>query len=148
MTAQTSRWFEYGEPTGSGRVEARIRTTYQTGPNEQTRDDDIEFGTVSFDALGLLDTDAEISSHQHDDGSVLLSALSDDAERRLLDTFEADDTLVQLIRHGCTPPEAVDYLLVEERGWSQTAWADVRGVGQGSVSENVSKARDKLETHA
>jgi len=86
--ANPTRWFEYGEPTGNDRVEATIRTTYQTGPNERSREDDVRRGTVSYDALDLLDNDEEIAEHIHDDGSVLLSALSADAEERLLTTFQ------------------------------------------------------------
>lgn len=89
MTTETTRWFEYGEPTGDGRVAATVRTTYQTGPNEKPCDDDVERGTVAFDALDLIETDEEIQQHTHDDGSVLLSGLSAETEERLLETFDS-----------------------------------------------------------
>lgn len=87
MVNQT-RWFEYGEPTGNDRVEVIIRTVYQTGPGEVPREDDVQHGTISIDALNRLDTDEEIREHVHSDGSVLLSALSVDAEERLLETLQ------------------------------------------------------------
>lgn len=88
MTGTQSRWFEYGEPTDGDRVEATVRTTYATGPNE-TREDDVERGTVAMSALDLLDESDEIREHTHDDGSVLLSALDGETERELLATFES-----------------------------------------------------------
>jgi len=88
MTAQSTRWFEYDEPTGNGRVKAVIRTTYQTGPNERSRDDDVQHGTVGYDALEVIDENEEVQHHTHDDGAVMLSGLSVDAEEELLETFE------------------------------------------------------------
>lgn len=85
---QRTRWFEYGEPTGEGRVEAEIRTTYHTGPNEW-RDDDVQRGTVALEALEALEDNEEVQEHTHDDGSVMLSALSEDAEAELLETFQS-----------------------------------------------------------
>jgi hypothetical protein len=146
--ANKTRWFKYGQPVSDQRVEAWIRTTYQTGPNEAAREDDIEHGFMTFDGLDLLETDDEIQEHIHDDGSLLLSGLSADAEDRLMAQFEHESDLMRLIRGGCSPSEAVDYLIVEERGWTQSAWAEVRGIGQQSVSENVAKARDKLNDRA
>ena len=54
------------------------------------------------------------------------------------------DQLERLIREGCTAAEAVDYLAVEARGWTQTAWAEERGVSQQTVSGNVAGARRQL----
>ena len=144
MTAPT-RWFEYGEPIGNQYVEAWVRTIYQTGPNEPSREDEIERGVISFEALELLENDEEIRQHLHDDGSLMLSGLSANAEERFMTHFESESDLTRLIRTGCSPSEAVDYLMVEERGWTQSAWADVRGIGQGSVSENVAKAKEELD---
>lgn len=144
MTRQITRWFEYGEPVGN-RVEARLITEFETGPNEPARPAEIERGTVAFDAFTVMDEHDEIIRHTHDDFTVMLSGLSDEAEEALLETFEPASELELLIREGCTPPEAADYLMVESRDWSQTAWANVRGVVQASVSENVSKAREKLD---
>lgn len=87
MSPTPSRWFSYGEPTGNGRVEAEIRTTYESGPNEQ-RDDDVREGTVAFEALEVLEESEAVQEHRHDDGSVLLSALPHDVEDELLETFE------------------------------------------------------------
>jgi len=144
MTVQTTRWFEYGEPVGDRRAEAYIRRTYQTGPNEETRPDDIERGLITFEGLDLLEHDAELREHIHDDGSLLLSGLSVEAEERLLAHFKTESELTQLIRAGCSPAEAIDYQKVEQEGWTQSAWADVRDIGQQSVSENIAKARATL----
>lgn len=144
MTVQTTRWFEYGEPVGDRRVEAWVRTTYQTGPNEPTREDEIERGLIDFEGLDLLEQDNEVQQHIHDDGSLLLSGLSVETEDRLLDHFEPESELTQLIRAGCSPAEALDYQMVEQEGWTQSAWGKVRDIGQQSVSENIAKARETL----
>lgn len=51
-----------------------------------------------------------------------------------------------LAEAGCSPAEAVDYKMTEILGESQTGWGRTRGKDQSSVSENVSKARKKLES--
>lgn len=90
MSAQTERWFVYGEPAGENSVEAEIITAYHTGPNEQ-REDDVRRGTVGYDALEMMEKNEEIQHHTHDDGSVLLSGLSLETEDELLATFEEND---------------------------------------------------------
>lgn len=57
---------------------------------------------------------------------------------------DTDGPIVGLIESGCSPAEAIDYHAVEQRGLTQTEWADHRGVDQSTVSENVAKAREKL----
>lgn len=57
--------------------------------------------------------------------------------------------LLELIQNGgLTPAEAIDYVVCEMDDWPQTAWADSRGVDQSTVSENVGKARAKLDDDA
>lgn len=41
--------------------------------------------------------------------------------------------------------EAIDYYMTEEQGLSQSEWAERRAVSQQAVSENVAKARERLE---
>jgi hypothetical protein len=89
MTAQPTRWFAYDEPTAADRVEAAIRTTYDTGPNE-SREDDVRCGTVAIEALDMIDSSDAIQYHTHDDGSVLLSGLSPNVEERFLASFEEE----------------------------------------------------------
>ena len=55
------------------------------------------------------------------------------------------DRLESLIRKGLSPAEALDYWAVEERGHTQSGWAEMREIGQGSVSENIAKAKAKLD---
>jgi len=50
-----------------------------------------------------------------------------------------------LIEAGASPPEAIDYHMVEIVGMTQTAWADERGVDQSTISGNVSQARGVLQ---
>ena len=88
---QNTRWFAYGEPTENGRVEAEVRTTYQTGPNEPSREDDVKTGTVGFEALDMMEEDDEIKHHTHEDDSVLLSGLSPETEEEFLETFEEEE---------------------------------------------------------
>lgn len=152
MTHQPTRWFEYGEPVGAGdRVEAAVRTTYETGPNEaDVRTPDVERGTVAIDALDLLEDEA-IAEHAHTDGRVQLSALPAGAEERLLGTFErsAWDRLEELVRdHDISNAAAVDHVATEARGLSQSEWARRRGVGQQAVSDAVARAREHLESRA
>lgn len=83
MTAQSTHWLEYGEPTGDERVEATHRIAYATGPNE-SREDDVTEGTIGYETLDLI----EGHEHQHEDGSLLLSALADDERDRIMNDFE------------------------------------------------------------
>lgn len=55
-----------------------------------------------------------------------------------------DSAVEGLMREGVERPHAIDYHIVECEGLTQTEWADMRGVDQSSVSENVSKARENL----
>jgi len=50
-----------------------------------------------------------------------------------------------LIQAGASPPEAIDYVMTEINGLSQTEWADERGKAQPSVSKNVSKGEQHLK---
>lgn len=143
MTLQTTRWFQYGEPLGDC-VEAKVITAYHTGPHE-TREDEVRHGTVAIEALELLDTDEEIKQHTHDDRLVNLSALSPEGEGRLMQYFSPDNDITRLIRQGCTPPEAIDYHMVEQKNWSQNGWKAVRGVTQSTISQNIAKAKEKVE---
>lgn len=142
------RWLEYGEPIGD-RVEIAIRTTYETGPSEEPREDDVERGTLAIDALDLIHDDPAINDHLHSDGSVMLSGLTDSEEGRLLESFERDswDKLEGLVRdRGLSNAAAVDYVATEERGLSQSEWARRREVAQQVVNGNVQTAREELHT--
>jgi len=55
-----------------------------------------------------------------------------------------DQALEDLFKQGLDRMEAIDYRVVEEEGVSQTEWAERTERSQPSVSENVSKAKDKL----
>lgn len=59
-------------------------------------------------------------------------------------TTQEADPLTDLIEKGCSPAEALDYHMTKERGLSPTEWADQRGITPQTVSENVSKAKQKL----
>jgi hypothetical protein len=52
--------------------------------------------------------------------------------------------LTGLCEAGCSPAEALDYYQVEIVGHTQQEWADKRDVGQPTVSESVSEAKDEL----
>lgn len=56
-----------------------------------------------------------------------------------------DSALADLFKQGLERAEAIDYHMVEVEGLSQTEWAEKTDRRQPSVSENVSKAREKLE---
>lgn len=145
MAAQTSRWFEYGEPVDGDRVEATIRTAYETGPNE-SREDDVRRGTIPIEALDVLD-DPDVQRHVHEDGALLLSAVDDEiVEEMLLEDFGEDglSRVQEVIERGASAAEAVDYLMTEERGLSQSIWAERRRISQQAVSKNVDGAREAL----
>lgn len=61
-----------------------------------------------------------------------------------LDELTARD-LAELIDEGMSCPEAVDYLMTVEGPFSQNKWSVRRGINQQVVSENVGKAKAKLE---
>ena len=56
-----------------------------------------------------------------------------------------DSACEDLFKRGLKRSQAIDYHMVEVEGLSQTEWAERTERGQPSVSENISKARDKLE---
>lgn len=56
-----------------------------------------------------------------------------------------DTACEDLFKHGLERSQAIDYHMVEVEGLSQTEWAEKTERRQPTVSENVSKARDKLE---
>lgn len=142
MTAQSTHWLEYGEPVDGERVEAVHRITYQTGANGH-REDDVRYGTLSYEGLNLGFGDNDDAEHVHDDGSLMLSALDGDKREAIMAEFEPAD-IKGLIERGCSPAEAVDWYFVEIVGLSQTEWAAVRDVKQPAVSDNVKGAREKV----
>lgn len=56
-----------------------------------------------------------------------------------------DQELDDLFKQGLERAEAIDYHIVEDEGLSQSEWARKTERGQPSVSENISKAKAKLE---
>lgn len=53
-----------------------------------------------------------------------------------------------LIERGCHPGEALDWLICELDGTSQTDWAAIRARNQSTISRNVKRARfDRLGGH-
>lgn len=52
--------------------------------------------------------------------------------------------LERLLKRGLSPTNAVDYLMVVERGRSRTEWAETRGTSHQAVAESVSRAEEIL----
>lgn len=50
-----------------------------------------------------------------------------------------------LIEAGCSPPQATDYLMCELEDETQSAWAEVRGKTQGTISGNITAAKRALD---
>lgn len=147
------RWLEVGETVCSpgaddhDRAEVRLVTEFRPpSVGEPRPDPDVEQGTLAVDALGLLE-ESPVAEHVQADGSVMLSALPDDAEAELLATFRQSwlDRVAELRRQGCSPGQAVDYLATEEYGLTQTDWADRCDASQSNVSGAVSQAREQLD---
>lgn len=62
-----------------------------------------------------------------------------------------DERLIELLRAGLSPAEALDYRATVDGDYSQAAWArEVRGVnrsvGRKAVNKNVMQAKRKLAT--
>jgi len=55
-----------------------------------------------------------------------------------------DSKTEDLRKRGLDRMEAIDYHLVKQEGINQSEWAEMTDRAQPTVSENVSKARDKL----
>lgn len=55
-----------------------------------------------------------------------------------------NEVLVGLVKRGCSAAEALDYYMAEVGPYNQTEWAEVRGVSQSTVSQNIQKAREKM----
>ena len=139
-------WFDYGDPGATDRVPVILRKSYQTGPNEPARPDDIEFGTIPTDNLGLLDEEPFVD-HIHSDGSITWNTIPEEDMDRLLDGFEPDRTrqkILDLTDAGCSPAEIHDYLMTEKIPVSQAEWSRRRGRSQQAINENVRKARKNL----
>lgn len=64
---------------------------------------------------------------------------------RPADVLPRDQTLIGLLNSGLSPAEAIDYWGTMILGHTQEEWSDKRGVSQGSVGENASKAHSALE---
>ena len=60
----------------------------------------------------------------------------------MLGERHAEDRLADLASKGEGAAAALDYYMVEERGYSESRWAEMRGVSQQAVSETVNKIRD------
>lgn len=56
-----------------------------------------------------------------------------------------DSATEDLLKQGLDRMKAIDYHIVDREGLTQSEWAEMRDVDQSSVSENVAKAREKLE---
>ena len=66
-----TEWIEYGQPLSNGRVRATRRTVY----SDPEMNDEVWFGSIPMELLKIW----ERSEHEHDDGSLLLSALDDES---------------------------------------------------------------------
>lgn len=53
--------------------------------------------------------------------------------------------LAALVDLGLSPAEALDYWMVEQGDQTATEWSEQRGTSHQAVSENVRKARNKLD---
>lgn len=56
-----------------------------------------------------------------------------------------DGETEDLLKQGLDRMEAIDYHIVEREAVSQVEWAEMTDRAQPTVSENVAKARDKLD---
>lgn len=57
-----------------------------------------------------------------------------------------DSELEGLFRRGLERAEAIDYYIVEQIGLSQTEWAERTDRAQPSISENISKAKQTIDS--
>lgn len=57
---------------------------------------------------------------------------------------DAQEELATLVRDGLSAAEALDYWMVEMRGWTAVGWAEERGTSHQAVSKNVRGASKKL----
>lgn len=58
------------------------------------------------------------------------------------------DSVVELVVANSgtlTPTHVVDYIAVEQYGYTQSEWAQCRGVSQQAVSQSVTTARSVIE---
>lgn len=51
-----------------------------------------------------------------------------------------------LLKAGLTPPEILDYIYTEHMFHGPTDWAEKRGVSRQAISQNVKRAKNKLES--
>lgn len=59
--------------------------------------------------------------------------------------FDAvNEVLIGLVQRGCSAAEALDYYMAEVGPYNQSEWAEVRGVSQSTVNQNIQQAREKM----
>lgn len=145
MTPNRTEWLEYGEPINNDRVEATKITTYETGPNEDLRLPEETYGTIPMELLDLI----EGHEHQHDDGSLMLSALVDDEREKIDAGFESYASAIAEYSRECHDDYLEDYedvhgepvaefpsLLVfaDTHGYEYNEWAADLGIPRDEVS--------------
>ena len=107
--------------------------------------------------LHLLPNVPKISDHAEEISEILVDAGVVSLYPRFeIDVYNWHDVPIgyhieALIELGCTPTEAVDYLLIEERrrsrAWAKSPispWADSRGVTEATVRENIAAAKEQI----
>lgn len=120
--------WEYEEQVYLFRVEDAVKRACDTSREEWTDDHD----TTLSEAISEL-REAEVLPYPYrveigiDESAV-----------------DADYYLSALVEAGCSAAEAMDYHAVEMVGRTQTEWADIRGVGQSTVSDNVNEAKREI----
>jgi len=90
-----------------------------------------------------------------EDRAVIVSSRFDNPEREWIvtealrkagyETISQEQRVQELLALGLSTSVALDYVNTVEGDYTQTQWSTIRGVDQSTVSENVSKARRKLD---
>lgn len=68
-----------------------------------------------------------------------------DVLEKLERTPRPNSRLQRYVEAGLSPAEALDYFMTEDVGADRRGWKLSRGVSQQAISENVNKAREKLD---
>ena len=60
----------------------------------------------------------------------------------------SEDRLIELLKIGCSPAEAVDYWATEVKGIGVSKWADTRGVSRQIVWRHRKAVKDTLASRS
>lgn len=111
---------------------------------EETYDGDVDLDDVTLDVLNGLMHEVARSHSQYDWGVTYPLVVRKPADFEAGREYAERHLMWLMDECGLSGGVALDYYMTEWRGLSQSAWATRAGKDQGTVSQNVSKAKQHV----